>query len=258
MVVQRGACRSVLCLLQVVWMSGLLIAAALVARSQAQNITLDGSLGGARGPLAGPNYMIPADVGQIRGGNLFHSFGRFTVQTGERATFTPPLNGTTIANILSRVTGGQRSDINGPLRSEIPGANLFLVNPAGVVFGPEASLHVSGSFHASTAWQKSLIGSARSGRPVSGHLHGLARALLPDSMTAPLRACQSAPEPPRARVRTRRPTTRHPMATCVRHAGGCGGSPTRRRGGLAGTPAARVARAGRLPRWPWPPQAPAR
>jgi filamentous hemagglutinin family protein len=132
-------------------MSGLLIAAVLVARSPAQNITLDGSLGGARGPLAGPHYMIPADAGQIRGKNLFHSFGRFSVQTGESATFTPPLNGTPIANILSRVTGGQRSEIHGLLRSEIPEANLFLLNPAGVVFGPEASLDVKGSFHASTA-----------------------------------------------------------------------------------------------------------
>jgi hypothetical protein len=109
MVVQRCACRSFLCLV--------LIAAALAARSQAQNITLDGSLGGARGPLAGPNYMIPADVGQIRGGNLFHSFGRFTVQTGESATFTPPLNGTRIVKIIKRDFS---SGVRLPLSARLP------------------------------------------------------------------------------------------------------------------------------------------
>jgi filamentous hemagglutinin family protein len=115
--------------------------------SSAAQITLDGSLG-PPGPLAGPHYRIDADRGQIRGSNLFHSFGQFNVPTGGSATFTGP---NTIANILSRVTGGQPSAIDGVLRSEIAGANLFLLNPAGVLFGPNASLDVSGSFHVSTA-----------------------------------------------------------------------------------------------------------
>jgi filamentous hemagglutinin family protein len=119
---------------------------ALRTSGQAQ-ITLDGSLGPA-GPLTGPQYQIGAELGQIRGSNLFHSFGQFHVQTGERATFTGP---NTIANILSRVTGGQPSSIDGLLRAEIAGANLFLLNPSGVLFGPNASLDVSGSFHVSTA-----------------------------------------------------------------------------------------------------------
>ena len=68
--------------------------------------------------------------------------------TGESATFTGP---STVANIVSRVTGGQPSSIDGQLRSEITGANLFLLNPSGVVFGPHASLDVSGAFHISTA-----------------------------------------------------------------------------------------------------------
>ena len=119
---------------------------ALLNISHAQ-ITLDGSLGPA-GALTGPNYVIPAEVGQTRGGNLFHSFGLFNVPTNQRATFTGP---SSISNILSRVTGGQRSTIDGLLRSEIPGANLFLFNPAGVFFGPNATLDVKGSFHVSTA-----------------------------------------------------------------------------------------------------------
>jgi hypothetical protein len=84
-------------------LSGLVLLQALLAISQAQ-ITLDSSLG-PRGPLAGPNYRIGAELGQIRGGNLFHSFDQFDVPTGGSATFAGPH---TIANILSRVTGDSR------------------------------------------------------------------------------------------------------------------------------------------------------
>ena len=98
--------------------------------------------------MVGPHYTIPARLGQTYGHTLFHSFGLFNVQTGESATFTGPR---TIDNILSRITGGQRSLIDGTLRSDIPGANLYLLNPAGVLFGPHATLDVKGSFHVSTA-----------------------------------------------------------------------------------------------------------
>jgi filamentous hemagglutinin family protein len=124
----------------------LLVVSALFTISQAQ-ITLDGSLG-PRGPVVGPNYVIDATVGQLRGSNLFHSFGEFSVQTGESATFTGP---NTIANVLGRVTGGNPSFIDGRIRSTISQANLYLLNPAGVVFGPNASLDVKGSFYVSTA-----------------------------------------------------------------------------------------------------------
>jgi filamentous hemagglutinin family protein len=87
-------------------------------------------------------------VGQIRGSNLFHSFGQFNVRTDENATFAGP---NTIASIVGRVTGGEQSFIDGQLRSEIAGANLFLLNPSGIIFGPKARLAVSGSFHVSTA-----------------------------------------------------------------------------------------------------------
>jgi filamentous hemagglutinin family protein len=116
-------------------LSGGLLLSALLAVGQTQ-VTLDGSLG-PQGPLAGPNYRIGAELGQIRGGNLFHSFGQFNVRTGERATFTGP---TGIANVVSRVTGGQQSLINGLLRSEIAGANLFLLNSSGVMFWAECPL----------------------------------------------------------------------------------------------------------------------
>ncbi len=120
-------------------------------------VTLDGTLGPS-GPLAGPNYMISDDLGQVRGSNLFHSFGDFTINTGESATFTGP---NSVENILGRVTGGNASWIDGRLSSQIPGANLFLMNPSGLMFGPNASLDVSGSFHATTADYLGLADGSR-------------------------------------------------------------------------------------------------
>lgn len=122
----------------------------------AGTISTDGSLGAA-GALAGPNYAIGSALGQIRGGNLFHSFAQFNLSQGDIATFSGPA---AITNIISRVTGGA-SSIDGTLRSSISGANLFLLNPAGIVFGPNASLDVSGSFHAATADYLKLGSSGR-------------------------------------------------------------------------------------------------
>ena len=99
-------------------------------------------------PLAGPNYIVPPELGKTRGSNLFHSFLEFNIATGESITYTGP---DTIANIISLITGGQPSHIDGTIRSEITDANLFLLNPNGVVFGANAQLDVNGSFHVSTA-----------------------------------------------------------------------------------------------------------
>ena len=126
-------------------LGGLLIVAAnLTATAQ---ISMDGTLGRA-GPLAGPNYQVTADLGQQHGGNLFHSFGQFSILSGESATFSGP---NSISNIIGRVTGGQVSSIDGTIRSTIPGANLYLLNPAGVLFGEHAQVDVGGSFHVSAA-----------------------------------------------------------------------------------------------------------
>src|SRR4051812_15580295 len=112
-------------------------------------ITLDGSVG-PKQTLSGPNYTVDSTVGTTRGTNLFHSFGAFNVRTGESATFTSstpaPIN-----NVFARVTGGQASTVDGLLRSTIPGADLYLLNPRGVMFGPAAVLDVPGAFHVSTA-----------------------------------------------------------------------------------------------------------
>jgi len=110
-------------------------------------IHTDGSLGSAV-ELPGPDYVIPAQVGQLKGANLFHSFGVFNVPTGGSATFQGPMK---IENIVGRVTGGEPSIIDGTLRSEIPAANLFLLNPYGIVMGANARLDIGGSFYLSTA-----------------------------------------------------------------------------------------------------------
>ena len=89
--------------------------------------------------------------GTRAGSNLFHSFGLFSVGSGHIANFSNT-TGAGVANILGRVTGGQVSAIQGTIQTtNFPGANLFLLNPAGWVFGPGAALNVSGSFHVSTA-----------------------------------------------------------------------------------------------------------
>jgi filamentous hemagglutinin family protein len=115
--------------------------------ARAQHITVDGRLSPAQ-TLIGPNYAIGANLGKQVGGNLFHSFGLFSLTQPETATFSGPAN---VTNIISRVTGGTASSINGTIKSTIPGANLYLINPSGVVFGPNGTVNVSGSFHASTA-----------------------------------------------------------------------------------------------------------
>jgi filamentous hemagglutinin family protein len=122
------------------------IAATLLPVPALAQIVLDGTLG-PPGPLSGPNFQIGAGLGQRRGGNLFHSFGDFNVRLGESATFTGPAG---IDHVISRVTGGGTSTVDGVLRSEIAGASLWLLNPAGVLFGRTARLDVSGSVHAAT------------------------------------------------------------------------------------------------------------
>ncbi|WP_069471125.1 two-partner secretion domain-containing protein [Candidatus Marithrix sp. Canyon 246] len=98
--------------------------------------------------LDGPNFVIEANMGQQYGGNLFHSFDQFNIKLNERATFSGP---NSVTNIISRVTGGKTSTIDGVLESTIPDADFYLINPAGIVFGEKAELNVQGSFYASTA-----------------------------------------------------------------------------------------------------------
>jgi filamentous hemagglutinin family protein len=110
-------------------------------------ISTDGSLGPSIN-LPGPNFQIGSELGQQHGPNLFHSFSDFNLSSHESATFSGP---NSVQNILSRVTGGNPSNIDGLFRSTIPGANVYFLNPYGIMFGSNARLDVQGSFHASTA-----------------------------------------------------------------------------------------------------------
>ena len=126
----------------------LFVAALAACPAAAQNqglVVRDGTVGSAPKGIVPPgpddlgqaDYLIRADLGEQRGRNLFHSFLRFSIGSGERATFTgegAPDPGA-IENVISRVTGGDPSEIDGTLRSTIPGADLWLLNPKGAIFG---------------------------------------------------------------------------------------------------------------------------
>ncbi|KST64233.1 beta strand repeat-containing protein [Mastigocoleus testarum] len=115
-------------------------------------ITPDASLGTEASRVT-PNVEIkgsPAeriDGGATRGINLFHSFSEFNVGESQRVYFNNPAG---IENILTRVTGGKVSNILGTLGVD-GRANLFFINPGGIVFGQNSSLDLGGSFVGSTA-----------------------------------------------------------------------------------------------------------
>ncbi len=106
----------------------------------------------AEGSRVAPGTVNGQTVDRIEGGaqrgqNLFHSFQEFNIGEGQRVYFANPAN---VRNILTRVTGNNLTDIQGTLGVE-GGANLFLMNPHGIVFGRNARLDIRGSFLATTA-----------------------------------------------------------------------------------------------------------
>ncbi|MDY6782129.1 MAG: filamentous hemagglutinin N-terminal domain-containing protein [Cyanobacteriota bacterium] len=120
---------------------------ALVAPAGAQIIP-DNTLGSETSIVTPQSPQLDQiDGGAIRGNSLFHSFGQFNINEGAAAYFSNPA---AVANIFSRVTGGNPSHLWGTL-GVLGDANLYFLNPNGIIFGPNAHLDISGSFFASTA-----------------------------------------------------------------------------------------------------------
>ena len=116
-----------------------------------QPITSDGSTGTIVTPTPGNSAVYDITGGQFSKDetNLFHSFSQFGVEAGQTANFIP---NSSVLNILGRVTGGNPSVINGLIQITSSGSpNLFLINPAGIIFGANAQLNVPGDFTATTA-----------------------------------------------------------------------------------------------------------
>ncbi|MEO0406592.1 MAG: filamentous hemagglutinin N-terminal domain-containing protein [Cyanobacteria bacterium P01_A01_bin.135] len=126
----------------------------------AAQIVPDSTLGAESSQLVINGITIDAAAADLiragarRGANLFHSFERFSVGSGQRVYFENPVG---VERVFGRITGNLRSDILGTL-GVAGGADLFLLNPNGILFGPSARLDVAGSFVASTADRFAFVG----------------------------------------------------------------------------------------------------
>ena len=123
-----------------------LLLSALPAQAQSITPAADGT--GTQVILNGQRYDIGGGSLSGDGANLFHSFQEFGLSPSEIAHF---LANPQLQNILGRVTGGNVSVIDGLIQVSGGSPNLYLMNPAGMVFGPNASLNVPASFTATTA-----------------------------------------------------------------------------------------------------------
>ena len=127
------------------------------------DVTTDASLGRSPQTFSAKDTTIAPELGQQHGANLFHSFQKFDIANGQSVTF---IGGDDIARVISRVTGGEVSQIEGLLRSTLSHADIYLINPAGITFGAEAKLDVLGSVYLSTA---SHIDLGQTGRFDAAH-----------------------------------------------------------------------------------------
>jgi filamentous hemagglutinin family protein len=123
-----------------------LFAGTLPTLAQAQSITPAPDGTGTVINQTGNTFSITG--GTPAGANLFHSFQQFGLSQGQIANF---LSNPSIQNILGRVTGGDASVINGLLQVTGGNSNLYLINPSGIIFGPNASLNLPAAFTATTA-----------------------------------------------------------------------------------------------------------
>jgi filamentous hemagglutinin family protein len=124
--------------------------ASLIGNSpaMAQSITPAADGTGTNVTQNGIQYNIDGGSVSGDGSNLFHSFEQFGLDANQIANFLANPN---LENILSRVTGGNASVINGLIQVTGGTPNLYLMNPAGIIFGADASLNVTADFTATTA-----------------------------------------------------------------------------------------------------------
>ncbi|MBD2021755.1 filamentous hemagglutinin N-terminal domain-containing protein, partial [Leptolyngbya sp. FACHB-36] len=106
------------------------------------------SLGTTVQSIDAQSQLITGGARPQNGANLFHSFQEFNVPEGRAVFFDNP---TGVQSIFSRVTGSDPSDILGTIGVRGGTATLFLLNPTGILFGPNARLDIAGSFVATTA-----------------------------------------------------------------------------------------------------------
>lgn len=131
--------------------TGAIALSSLLSTPAFAQITPDETLGNERSSLRSTTVNNQAtdliEGGARHAANLFHSFSEFNINNGQRVFFANPAG---VDRILSRVTGNTRSNILGTL-GVLGNADLFLLNPNGIVFGPNARLDVRGSFLSTTA-----------------------------------------------------------------------------------------------------------
>ncbi|MFN8968462.1 MAG: filamentous hemagglutinin N-terminal domain-containing protein, partial [Pseudanabaena sp.] len=131
-----------------------LLLSAIAFLSITQSTQAQISVDGSTATQVNGNAIAPTGAGTINGNNLYHSFSEFNVpQSGVIFnTGNSAVNGADVRNIINRVTGDNPSAILGTLESRqaFPNANLYLMNPNGIVFGQNARLDIGGSFHATT------------------------------------------------------------------------------------------------------------
>lgn len=95
--------------------------ATLAVGDSLADVVRDGSVGPGVGVQpTGPNFMVDESMGSLVGPNLLHSFTSFSLSSVQSATFSAV---SAVDNVVSRVTGGEASMINGLLQSTIPGVN---------------------------------------------------------------------------------------------------------------------------------------
>ncbi|MEO0770650.1 MAG: filamentous hemagglutinin N-terminal domain-containing protein, partial [Cyanobacteria bacterium J06649_4] len=98
--------------------------------------------------MVGDRIDITGGQTSSTGDNLFHSFEQFDVDVEQTANFITP---TDIQNVIGKITSDQASVIDGTVQVSGSEANLYLMNPSGILMGPDAQLNLSGGFTATTA-----------------------------------------------------------------------------------------------------------